>query len=56
MAVGCAVAACKGGVDDLIIEGQTGVFFNPNDEISIRGSLQRLLDERDFARRLARGA
>jgi glycosyltransferase involved in cell wall biosynthesis len=56
MAVGSAVAACKGGVDDLIIEDKTAVVFNPNDEISIRGTLQRLLDRRDFARQLARGA
>lgn len=56
MAVGSAVAACKGGVDDLIIEDKTAVVFNPNDEISIRGTLQRLLDRRDFARKLAKSA
>ena len=56
MSVGSAVAACKGGVDDLIIEGKTAVVFNPNDEISIRGSLQGLLDRKEFARQIARNA
>lgn len=53
MSVGTAVAACKGGVDDLIIDGQTAVVFDPNDELSIRGTLQRLFDRREFARELA---
>ncbi len=56
MSVGSAVAACKGGVDDLIIEGQTAVVFDPNDELSIVGVLQRLLDRRDFARKTAKAA
>jgi glycosyltransferase involved in cell wall biosynthesis len=56
MSVGTAVAACKGGVDDLIVDGQTAVVFDPNDELSIRGSLQRLFDRREFARKLARAA
>ncbi len=56
MSVGAAVASCKGGVDDLIIEGKTCVVFDPDDELSIRGSLQELLDRREFAQQLARGA
>lgn len=56
MSVGSAVAACKGGVDDLIVEDQTAVVFDPNDELSIVGTLQRLLDRRDFARKIARAA
>lgn len=56
MSVGSAVAACKGGVDDLIIEDQTAVVFDPNDEFSIRTTLQRLFDRREFARQLARDA
>lgn len=56
MSVGSAVAACQGGVDDLIIEGQTAVIFDPNDELSIVGVLQRLLDRRDFARKTAKAA
>jgi len=54
MSGGTAVAACKGGVDDLIIEGQTGVIFDGDDELSIRGALQRLLDRREWARQLAK--
>jgi glycosyltransferase involved in cell wall biosynthesis len=56
MSVGSAVAACKGGVDDLIIERKTAVVFNPNDEFSIRSTLQGLLDRKEFTRQLARGA
>jgi glycosyltransferase involved in cell wall biosynthesis len=53
MAVGTAVAACQGGVDDLIIPNETAVVFEPNNEPSIRQALMQLLDEHDFARRLA---
>ncbi|HUW18601.1 MAG TPA: glycosyltransferase family 4 protein [Sedimentisphaerales bacterium] len=56
MGVGAAVAGCKGGVDDLIIEDKTCVVFDPNDELSIYKALQRLLDRREFARQLAKGA
>jgi glycosyltransferase involved in cell wall biosynthesis len=56
MSVGVAVAACKGGVDDLIIEGQTAVTFDPDDELSIYNSLQRLFGRRELARKIARGA
>ncbi len=53
MAVGTAVAACRGGVDDLIIPNETAVVFEPDSEPSIRQALRQLLDEHDFARRLA---
>jgi glycosyltransferase involved in cell wall biosynthesis len=56
MSVGSAVAACKGGVDDLIIDGQTAVLFDPDDELSIVNTLQRLLNKRDFARKIAKTA
>ncbi len=56
MSVGAAVAACKGGVDDLIVEDQTAVVFDPNDELSIVGALQRLFDRREFARQIAKKA
>jgi len=56
MSVGTAVAACKGGVDDLIIEGKTAVVFDPDDELSIYNCLRQLFDRREFARQLARGA
>jgi glycosyltransferase involved in cell wall biosynthesis len=53
MAVGTAVAACQGGVDDLIIPNKTAVVFEPTNEPSIRQALMQLLDGHDFARRLA---
>ncbi len=56
MSIGAAVAGCTGGVDDLIIEDRTAVVFDPNDEMSIMRSLQRLLDRREFARQIARTA
>jgi glycosyltransferase involved in cell wall biosynthesis len=56
MSVGSAVAACKGGVDDLIIENQTAVVFDPDDELSIKSALQGLFDRREFARKIARTA
>jgi len=56
MSLGTAVAACRGGVDDLIIEGKTATVFDPNDELSIKKTLQELFDRREFARKLATGA
>jgi len=56
MSVGAAVAGCKGGVDDLIIEGKTAVVFDPNDELSIYNSLKGLFDRQESARQLAAGA
>ena len=56
MSVGAAVAACKGGVDDLIIENRTAVVFDPDDELSILGSLKQLFDKQEFARQIAKGA
>ena len=56
MSVGAAVAGCKGGVDDLIIEGQTAAVFDPDDELSIYDCLQRLLDSRETAQQIAKGA
>jgi glycosyltransferase involved in cell wall biosynthesis len=53
MSVGAAVAACKGGVDDLIIEDRTAVVFDPSDETSILRTLRRLLDRRELARQIA---
>ena len=56
MSVGSAVAACEGGVDDLIIQDKTAVIFDPDDELSIYSSLQKLLDTHEFARQLAENA
>jgi len=56
MSVGSVVASCKGGVDDLIIDGRTALVFDPDDELSIVNTLQRLLNKRDFARKIAKTA
>jgi glycosyltransferase involved in cell wall biosynthesis len=56
MSVGMAVAACRGGVDDFLIDDQTAVLFEPDDELSIYSCLQKLLDKREFAKQLAQAA
>ncbi len=56
MGAGTAVAGCKGGADDLIMENETAMVFDPDDELSIYSSLQRLLDAPEFARQLAENA
>ena len=56
MGLGTAVAACLGGVDDLLIPIQTAAVFDPDSESSIRRTLAKLLDQPDLARRLARTA
>jgi glycosyltransferase involved in cell wall biosynthesis len=56
MSVGAAVAGCKGGVDDLIIENETAVVFDPADELSIYSTLQRLFDRRELAQQIAAAA
>jgi glycosyltransferase involved in cell wall biosynthesis len=35
MSVGMAVAACRGGVDDLLVNEQTALLFEPDDELSV---------------------
>lgn len=56
MGVGAAVAGCKGGVDDLIIEDVTAVVFNPDDDLSIVSALKRLFGRPEFARKIAKNA
>jgi glycosyltransferase involved in cell wall biosynthesis len=56
MSIGSAVAGCRGGVDDLIIENETAIVFNPADELNIMSTLQKLLDGRDFARKIGQNA
>jgi glycosyltransferase involved in cell wall biosynthesis len=55
MSAGVTVAGCKGGVDDLLIEDKTAVVFDPADELSIRTTLQRLFDRREWAQGIAAG-
>jgi glycosyltransferase involved in cell wall biosynthesis len=56
MSVGAAVAGCKGGVDDLIIDNKTAVTFDPTDELSIYSTLQRLFDRHELAQEIAAAA
>jgi glycosyltransferase involved in cell wall biosynthesis len=56
MSLGTAVVACKGGVDDFIIDGRTAAIFDPTDELGLKKTIQHLLDNPRFARRLAAGA
>ena len=56
MGAGAAVAGCKGGVDDLMVDGQTCVVFDPEDELSIYDSLRKLFNQPEFARNLAKSA
>ncbi len=56
MSIGAAVAACKGGVDDLIIGDKTALVFNPDDETNILRTLQQLLDRRELARQIAKAS
>ena len=56
MSVGAVVAGCKGGVDDLIVENETAVTFDPDDELSIHDTLRGLFDQKETARQLARQA
>jgi glycosyltransferase involved in cell wall biosynthesis len=56
MSVGVAVAGCRGGADDLVIEGKTAFVFNPDDQISIFSCLKEMLDSRDKTRKIARQA
>jgi len=56
MALGSAVAACRGGVDDILVEDNNCVLFDGEDELSIMASLKRLLDQREKSRKLASAA
>ena len=56
MSVGNAVAGCKGGVDDLIVDGKTAAVFNTNNEADVYATLKGLMEDREVARRLAKSA
>ena len=53
MSAGSIVVACKGGVDDLVIEGKTALTFNPDDQLSIYNTLKRIFDSPLEARQIA---
>ena len=53
MAAGVPVVAAKvGGLPELFEEGVTGLFCDPNDPVSIRTAIQRVLSKPGFAREL----
>ncbi|MDD5011896.1 MAG: glycosyltransferase [Phycisphaerae bacterium] len=55
-AAGLAIAADRDNADDFLQDGSTSVLFDRNDDLSIYSSLQKLLDDRLFARSLASAA
>lgn len=56
MSTGTAIAACDNSESDLLIENQTALLFDPDDELSIYATVKKLLDEHETARRLAANA
>ncbi len=54
LSAGCAVAGFKGGVNDLIIEDQTGKILDKNDEQSLYRCLRGFFDNPAAARELAK--
>jgi glycosyltransferase involved in cell wall biosynthesis len=56
MSSGTAVASCKGGADDLIVDGKTAFTFNPDDQLSIYNCLKEIFDKRELARQIASSA
>ncbi len=56
MSVGMVVASCRAGVEDFLVDGETSVFFETDDELSIYSCLQKLMDKREVARQIAMGA
>ena len=54
MSIGCAVAAAKQGLNDLIIDEKTALVFDPDDPLSIHDTIKKFLDKREYARTIAR--
>ena len=50
---GLAVAACKSDMGKFLKVGQTALFFDSADELTIYSTLQKLLDDRMLARNIA---
>jgi len=53
---GSAIAADKNNADNLLQSNITAVFFDSRDELSIYSALQKLLDDREFAKSIASAA
>jgi glycosyltransferase involved in cell wall biosynthesis len=56
MAVGLAVAGSPETTSGLLHDGQTAVFWDPQDELNIYGCLKNMLGQREKSRRLAQNA
>lgn len=57
MAHACGIVASKtGGIPDMIIEGETGIFAKPQDTRTLEEGLTRLLTEPELCRRLGENA
>jgi glycosyltransferase involved in cell wall biosynthesis len=54
MSLGMAVASCDTCKEEYLISDETAVFFDPYDEFSIYSCLLKLLDQKPFARDIAR--
>jgi len=53
MAHGRPVVACRGeGIEDVIVDGETGVLVEPKDVDSLTNALGKLLEDQAYARRL----
>jgi glycosyltransferase involved in cell wall biosynthesis len=55
-AAGLAIAADKDDAEEFLRDASTSVLFDSNDELSIYSSLQKLLDDRLFAKSIASAA
>jgi glycosyltransferase involved in cell wall biosynthesis len=56
MSVGLAVVGASERVSGLMVEGQTAVSWDPEDELNIYGCLKTLLGQRDKSRQIALNA
>ncbi len=53
MSVGMVIAASCDTIDDILIENETAVFFDPHDELRVYACLQNLLSKRHEAKKIA---
>lgn len=53
MAAGCPMAASRrGGLADIVLDGETGLLFTPGDDAALADTLERLLDDAALRERL----